>query len=408
MNNKTVVIIGAGQSGAWVAKTLRHYDPKVNILLIGQEQTMPYERPALSKGVLQGSEAAPPFLLRTTEVDEQNIEMMLGVSVISIDRFEKQVLLSTGLRVQYDRLVIATGGRARKPNIKNLELPCVYTLRTWDDALQLQKQLKNNAKILVIGGGWIGLEVAATASKMGCEITLIEAGSRLCARSIPCEISQFLLEKHISAGIDIQLNGVVHEIQRNNNGKLEVLTHSGFEQFDAVIIGIGLEPNTNLASDCGLIVENGIVVDEKGKTSDPNIYATGDVTNQPLKWAGLQASRTIRFESWANAQNQGIIVGQALANVEVNEQEIPWFWSDQLDMNIQVLGLPINNQGKKIIRGSMEDNKFCMYELFGNSINSVIAVNMAKELKLAKKWMKSGHFPNPEQLGDLNFRLDKF
>lgn len=403
-----VVIVGAGQAGAWVARTVRENAAEAQITLIGEEVHEPYERPPLSKGVMSGAESSPPCVLSAMQAQELNIDMRLGITVTSIDRVEKRVRLSTGEEASYDKLVLATGGSARRPNIPGIDLPGVHTLRTLDDAVRLRTDMQTGKSLLVLGGGWIGLEVAATARQLGMSVTLIEGGSRLCARSVPPDVSDFLLARHLREGVNVHLNGALTAIRNDTDGRLRAVTHYGEQSFDAIVVGIGLDPNTALAKGCGLEVSNGVLVDILGRSSDLNIYATGDVANQPCTWNGGDPGSRIRLESWANAQNQGIAVGRALTGYKANySQDIPWFWSDQYDLNLQVLGIPTSG-GKNVWRGSPESGKFCIFQLVDERIQSVIAVNMARELKIAKRWIKSGICPLASQLSHLEFKLDKF
>lgn len=401
------VIVGAGQSGAWVARTLRELQPEVEIILVGDETSAPYERPPLSKGVLSGTQEAPPSLLSIEQARDLDINMQLGVEVQVINRRQRSLVLSNGVALTYDKLVLATGGRARLPELAGVDLPAVHTLRTLNDAKRLRNSLRAGRKLLVLGGGWIGLEVAATARSSGLSVTLIEGGSRLCARSVTPDVSAFLLERHVHAGVDVQLSGAVTAISETDGGMLTATTHRGRQAFDLIVVGIGLQPNTALGEACGLEINNGIVVDANGRTSDPDIYAAGDVTNQPCSWAGAKLGARIRLESWANAQSQGIAVGRALAGMDPGQRDLPWFWSDQYELNLQVLGTP-SSDAVTVQRGQKDDGKFCLFQFLDERLHAVIAVNMPREVKLAKRWMKAGTWPDHLELSDPQFRLDKF
>lgn len=401
------VIVGAGQAGAWVAKTLRELAPAEDIVLLGDETFAPYERPPLSKDVLSGAKELPPFLLSEEQARESSITMRLGVAVLSIDREAKSLELSDRTSLDYDRLVLTTGGRARVLDLPGIDLPGVHTLRTLQDAQRLKRNLQPEKRLLVVGGGWIGLEVAATAQSLGLHVTLIEGGDRLCARSLTPDVSKFLLERHRREGVDVQLGGALTAIDSTDDGALCVTTHLGKQNFDHIVVGIGLQPNTDLAQACGLDVDGGIVVDIQGRTSDSCIYAAGDVTSQPCPWDLARPGSRVRLESWANAQNQGIAVGRALAGLDSIEPDLPWFWSDQYDINLQVLGMPSLN-ATTVKRGKFEEEKFCLFQFVDGRLCSVIAVNMSRELKLAKRWIKAGISPTPSSLSDPGFRLDKF
>lgn len=401
------VIVGAGQAGAWVARALRQHSREAEIVLLGQEPHPPYERPPLSKAVMSGAQPDPPCLLSVRQAHELDIQLKLSATAVAIDRGHRQVMLAQEPPLSYDTLVLATGGKARRPGIPGGNLDGVYTLRSLDDAVQLRSALQAGRRLLVVGGGWIGLELAATARLLGLQVCVIESGPRLCARSVPAGVSDFLLRLHRAQGVEVQLDGAVTAIERpENGGPLQAHTHRGLRQADVIVFGIGLEPDTALASACGLQVDNGIVVDAHCRTSDPSIYAIGDVANQPCAWPGAPAGARIRLESWANAQNQGIAVGHALSGKAPGQQDLPWFWSDQYDVNLQVLGIP-SDAGTHIMRGSANDTKFCVFQVVDGRLHSVIAVNMAKELKLAKRWHKQGRCPGVAELQNPATRLER-
>lgn len=401
-----IVILGAGQSGAWAARAAREVSHDSQIILIGKEDIAPYERPPLSKGVLTDLERTPPCVLSQAQAESLNIDMRLGVQARLIDRIQKQVLLSNGDVLPYDKLALCTGGVARKPKLPGFDLPGVYTIRTLDDALRLRAALLPGKRLLVVGGGWIGLEIAATARQLGLNVTVIEAGSRLSARSVPPEISQFLLLKHRSEGVNVVLNGNVRKICATAHG-LSVSTHVGAQIYDLIVFGIGLEPNVELASTCELEVNNGIVVNDVGQTSDPDIYAAGDVANQPCNWPGATPGQRIRLESWANAQNQGQSVGKAMAGEKPSFGDLPWFWSEQYDVNVQVVGLPVSD-ALTVCRGEITSNSFMLFQFSGLNLQAAIAVNNAKGLKLAKRWIRLRNWPSIQQLADTAFKLEKF
>lgn len=403
------VVIGAGQSGAWVARTLREHRPDAQVALVGDEALAPYERPPLSKSILAGSEFEPSYLLSVEQARTAGIDMRLNTRATGIDRDCKVVSLSNGDRISYDKVVIATGGRARIPNFPGIDLPSVHTLRSWDDAMRIRVALEKAAgcRMLVLGGGWIGLEVAATATRLGAQVTLLEGNTRLCARSVPPVISDFLMQRHRDNGVDVKTNSSLLAIEQNPDGSLDTITSDGRQTVDLVLIGVGLSPGVELAVECGLDVDNGILVNAFGRTSDPDIYAVGDVANQPCGWPSAQLGARIRLESWANAQSQGIAVGRSLAGLPTAVPEIPWFWSDQYNLNLQVLGFP-SAEEPYVVRGDMKGDKFCLFQLRDGRLNSVIAVNAARDLKLAKRWMHAGSSPSAAELEDPTFRLDQF
>ncbi|WP_407792362.1 NAD(P)/FAD-dependent oxidoreductase [Pigmentiphaga litoralis] len=402
-----VVIIGAGQAGAWTARSLRTEVPDAHITLIGDEPHAPYERPPLSKGVLAGHQEAPPCLLSATQAQDLNIDLQLSSLVTRIDRSSRTVWHGAEARLPYSHLVLATGGRARPAVVSGADLPGVHTLRSMQDAVRLREAMRSAQRLLVVGGGWIGLEVAATARRMGLDVLLIEHGPRLCARSVPPAISDVLLQMHRREGVEVQFGTTLLSMAARSDGAgLVAETSTGqAESVDLVVLGMGLVPNVELALACGLDVNDGVVVDVTGRTSDPLIYAVGDVARRPCAWPGAIAGSTSRMESWANAQNEGIALGRTLAGRERTAPELPWFWSDQYDSHLQVLGVP-QGSPETILRGSVADGKFCMFEMVDGRFQSMIAVNMPKEIKLAKRWNKQNRWPSASALADTTVALE--
>lgn len=397
-----VVIIGAGQAGAWVARSLREGGHEGGILLLGREPHAPYERLPLSKGVLSGAQEHPPVLLTAQQCEALRVDFRPGVEAVGIDRAGHLVRCADGSLVHYDKLVLATGGRPRQLSCPGADLPSVHALRTIEDSRAIARHLVPGNRLLVIGGGWIGLEIAATARKKQVNVMLLEAGPRLCARSLPPRFSEFLLEKHRQEGVEVRLSTTITSFSVGLQRALAVQLPGESQEFDAVVVGIGLVLDTSLAEACGLEVRDGIVVDQSGRTSDPDIYAAGDVANQPNSWAGCR----LRFESWANAQNQAIAVGKAIAGGNGAYDEIPWFWSDQYNLNLQVLGTPSNDL-EGTLRGSAEEGAFSMFQISDGRLHSVISVNAPRDIKVAKRWLKQGACPSADMLADRSVRLDK-
>ncbi len=398
-----VVIVGAGQAGAWVAKSLRASGYGGRIVLLGDERWMPYERPSLSKSLLSGLAQEPIFALTEAEAQAAAIDVRLGTSVSRIARDEHAVICADGERIAYDQLVLATGGHARVPSVPGIDLPGVHTLRTVDDCRSLAARLQPGRRALIVGGGWIGLEVAATLRKADLSVTVVEAGERLCARSVPPVVSDFLLQLHRQAGVAVHLGGSLESIEQAPDGSLTARISGQPVEADVVVVGIGLVPNTGLASDCGLEVANGVVVDAQGRSSDADIFAVGDVANQLSSWTG---GRT-RFECWFNAQNQAVSVGKALAGETVHHDDLPWFWSDQYDCNIQVLGVPVMGPAELVVRGSIEEHRFTMFQFVEGTLRAVVAVNSGRDIKVARRWMNEGRVLDPLSLTDASVRLDR-
>ena len=399
---RTVVVIGGGQAAGWVVKTLRTEGFEGRLVMIADEVHLPYERPPLSKGVLAGE--ADIETVRIAKPDEfatLNVETWQPDCAVAIDRTKRTVTTRSGREVKYDRLVIATGGAARRLPASVAKSAHVTYLRTLDEALALGERLRRSQRVLVVGGGWIGLEVAATARKLGVAATVIEGAPRLCARSLPQEVADFLLELHRANGVDVRLNSALVSLEDREEGGVRATFADGSTlDADFAVAGIGLTPNTALAQEAGLAVEDGIVVDEFGETSDADIFACGDVANHPNAWL----KRRVRLESWANAQNQAIAAAKAVLGVKAPYAEIPWFWSDQYDVNLQILGdLPAGLT--PVLRGSLDEKRVTLFFVEDGHLRGVIAINAARNLKLARKWMNQGRAVDVAALVDTSKAL---
>ncbi|WP_343673878.1 NAD(P)/FAD-dependent oxidoreductase [Paraburkholderia heleia] len=399
---RTVVVIGGGQAAGWVVKTLRKEGYAGRLVMIADEVHLPYERPPLSKAVLAGE--ADIETVRIAKPDEfaaLNVETWQPDCATSIDRTARMVTTRSGREVQYDRLVIATGGAARKLPASIVKSAHVTYLRTLDEALALGERLRSSRRVLVVGGGWIGLEVAATARKLGVQATVVEGAPRLCARSLPENVSRFLLDLHRANGVDVRLNAMLITLEDRAEGGVRATFADGSTlDADFAVAGIGLVPHTALAVAAGLSVDDGIVVDEFGETSDSCIFACGDVANHPNAWL----KRRVRLESWANAQNQAIAAAKAVLGVKTPYAEIPWFWSDQYDVNLQILG-DIPAGVAPVLRGSLEEKRASLFFVADGHLRGAIAINAARELKLARKWMGQGRAVDLAALADTSKAL---
>jgi len=364
-----VVVVGAGQAGGWAAKTLHDAGFSGEIVLIGNESHQPYQRPPLSKEILLGEKPPESTYLWPEGLP---IHFISGTHVRKIDRVSKSLKLSDQRELPYDKLILATGGRVRR-----LDIPGAHYLRTIEDAIGLRIALLGRGNVLVVGGGWIGLEAAAAAKSMGCCVTVVEAADRLCGRVMPAIVSDYLKNLHERHGVDIRVNGTLN-------------LHTA----STIVVGIGIVPNVELAQEAGLRVENGIRVTRFGVTSDPDILAVGDVANID----------GVRLESWANAQNQAISAAKTLAGIETPYQEIPWFWSNQYHVNLQFLGLPKSGQ-EVVVRGDPTRDKFTMFFLDGPHIAAVVAANNMRELKIARRLMETNTPVDLACLGDESKQL---
>ncbi len=400
-DSRTFAIIGASQAGGWIAKTLRAEGFDGRVVLIGEENFLPYERPPLSKAALLGEAALdstyfwPPETYR-----ELNIETMLGVRATAIDRAAKQVTLDNGEARAYDRLAITPGSRPRLMPIDGTDLAGVHYLRTLEDTLAIQADAKDGATALIVGGGWIGLEGAATLGKLGCKSVVVEAADRLCGRAVTPEISAWMLKYHRGHGIDVRLNTGVERFDGDGTLQRAILSDGHTIDCSLAVIGIGVLANSEIAADAGIDVDNGIKVDDLCRTSDPDIFAAGDVTNHPNALLG----KRIRLESWENAQNQGIAAGKSMLDKGERYSEIPWFWSDQHDANIQMIGLP-EAWDEVTTRGNPDDGAFMSVYLKDSKIIGAIAVDNPRDLRFAKRLMQAEKRVSAADIADTSIKM---
>lgn len=404
MHDDRIVIIGAGQAGGTVAATLRQLGHGGAITLVGDEAWPPCERPPLSKGVLQGStEVDKTFLRPSAFYAEQRIALLTSQRVLSIDRAARggQLQLSGADPLAYDRLVIATGARARRLTVPGADHPQVHVLRSIDDSLRLRAALSPSSRLLIVGGGFIGLEIGASACSMGVAVTVIEQAPRLMGRVLPAAVSAHLAALHAAHGVEIH-TGVTLQALRHLAGGVVAQTSAGPIAADVVAVGVGSIPNTELAADAGLKVDDGVVVDEFGHTSDPHIWAAGDVTRHfnPL----LQ--RHLRLESWKNAQNQAIAVAKSLAGQAVPYAELPWLWTDQFDLNLQLAGLPQGGEAL-VWRGSPAEGRFTVFGLVDGVPRFAIAANQGRDMRFAQQLIQRAQAVDAERLADATTPLQR-
>ena len=333
----TFVIVGAGQAGACAARTLRDRGHAGRIVLCGAEAHAPYERPPLSKGLVTGAtDAAETTLLGVAEMQALGIEFMPGRNAVALDPAARQVRFADGGALAYDKLLLATGGSPCRPPLPGFDSVRVRTLRTLDDALALRAALAAQPRLAIIGGGWIGLEVAATARMLGCAVTVIEAASRLCARSVMAPVSAFLRERHETAGVAVRVGQGVTALEEDAHGARVVLADGTQVDADLVLLGVGMQPNDSLAREAGIACARGVLVDASCRSADPHVYAAGDVA----VLAHPRVPEGLRLESWQNAQDQGTAAARAMLGEPVNYAPVPLVWSEQYEHMIQIAGFP--------------------------------------------------------------------
>jgi NADPH-dependent 2,4-dienoyl-CoA reductase/sulfur reductase-like enzyme len=399
-----LLIIGASYAGVQAAISAREAGYRAPIRIVADEADLPYQRPPLSKAYLAGTVAHSNLILRGADFfAAQRIDMQLRVRAVRIDRDAHCVELQSGEKLGYDTLLIATGSRARKLAIPGHDRDGISYLRTLDDAVDLKRRLEAATSVVIVGGGFIGLEVAATAAKAGKTVTLIEAASRLLERAVSPLISNYLRDLHQSHGVDIRFNETVVRIDDGPDGTHDVVCGDGSSiHGDLIVAGIGGIANDELAAAAGLTCSNGIDVDDCGRTDAPGIYAAGDCSNH---YSHL-ASRRVRLESVQNATDQGKAVGAAIAGKPEPYDSVPRFWSDQYDAKLQIVGLSAPSD-LAVIRGAIDQGRFSVFYYRGAALTAVDSINRPGDQMIARRLIAAARSPTLEQAADPAFDLKK-
>ena len=391
---ETIVIIGAGQAGAQAAYALRERGFAGRIVLLGDEAQAPYQRPPLSKTFLANGLSVERLYLRPLSFYASNdIELRLHAPVERIDPQSAQVLLHGGVRIGYDQLLLATGSRPRLLQVPGGRGTDIHYLRTIQDALRLRAKIGPGRRVAIIGGGYIGLEVAAIASVGGAIVSVLETEDRVLGRVTTPPISDFLATAHRGHGVAIQCNNRV--ISFAGGERLEaIICEHGSQKADLAVIGIGAEPNVELAKNAGLLCENGIVVDEYCRTSEPNILAAGDCTSH----FNALLRRRLRLESVQNAVDQATIAAINMTGGNCRYAEVPWFWSNQYEYKLQTAGC-FDGYDEIEERGSREDGRFALVYRKQGVLLAVDAVNMPREYMTVRKQLREPQRRDAESAG---------
>jgi 3-phenylpropionate/trans-cinnamate dioxygenase ferredoxin reductase subunit len=393
---KNIVIVGAGQAAAQCIVSLRHDGFDGRISLVGQERYLPYQRPPLSKKFLAGDMDRERLFLRPEHFySDQQIDLHLGKRAYSIDRSRKRLHLESGESLDFDRLVLATGSRVRRLTVPGSDSPLIHYLRGIDDVEQIRPNFTKGKHLIVVGGGYIGLEVAAVAVSAGLTVTVIEMMDRVMARAVAPVVSDFYTRVHETAGVRIRLGTGVREFRSHKDQVEVVCSDDQIFLGDLVLAGVGILPVTDLAVESGVRCDNGISVDEYCRTSDDSIFAAGDCTNHPNPLIG----GNLRLESVHNAQEQGKTAALTILGKMEAYAQIPWFWSDQYDLKLQITGLS-GGHTAITVRGDPESRSFAVFYWQNDRLLAVHAINSPREFMLSKKLIAHRAKLDPTRVSD--------
>jgi 3-phenylpropionate/trans-cinnamate dioxygenase ferredoxin reductase subunit len=394
------VIVGGGQGGFQAAASLREAGYGERIVIVGEEPALPYQRPPLSKAYLLGDTTAERLQFRPGSFYEKHaIEVVTGTRVAAIERAASRVTLASGTPLDYDHLVLATGARNRKLPVEGADLDGVMYLRTLAEADAIKAHFAAATNIVVAGAGFIGLELAAVASKLGKSVHVIEPLGRVMSRAVTPAVSQFFSEAHAAFGVNLLLNTRLQSIQGANGRVTNVTLGDGRSlPADLVLVGIGIEPAADLAQACGLPVANGIAVDARLLTADPKISAIGDCASFPCN------DGMLRLESVQNAVDQGRCVAKRIAGQPADYHAVPWFWSDQRDLKLQMVGLTAGCD-RTVVRGDPAARAFSVFCFRGGTLLGIESVNRAADHMFGRRLLAAGETVTPEEAGDPAFDL---
>ncbi len=402
-SNSDILIVGAGQATGQLLISLKQKKYKGKIKVFADEKYYPYQRPPLSKKYLSGELSYERLFIKQRKFfDELDVEFNLSCRVEKISTNKKQIQTKEGQH-NYERLVIATGTRPRRISIDLQESKNIYYLRNIEDAEKIKHSIKQNQSIVIIGGGYIGLEVAATAIKFGCEVTVIEQQDRVMKRVVSKEVSNFFEDYHLSQGVRFIFNDEINSIKRVNNKHEISLSTGKIIHADSILVGIGGIPNTEIAENTDIEINNGISIDSKCKTNINNIFSMGDCTNF---WSELYGKK-IRLESVQNAIDQAKVLADNIMNIDSRYDSVPWFWSDQYDLKLQIAGLS-EGYDETILRGDKKTKSFSCLYLKEGKIIAIDAINRPKDFIQSKVLIQEKRRIDREKASNEDFELKQF
>ncbi|MGZ5837473.1 MAG: NAD(P)/FAD-dependent oxidoreductase [Xanthobacteraceae bacterium] len=391
---RKIVVIGCGPAGVWAAISAKKQDPAASVTLLSDEHGEPYEKPPLSKGVLTGKARAEDALIAGAKgIASHGVEIRNHARCVAIDRAERTLSLKNGAKISYDALVIATGSLVRQLPMFPAGMPGIHYLRTEADARALKTALGNAKTLVIIGAGLIGLEVAASAREIGLDVIVLEVAPRILARVTDPETGARVHAAHRDHGVDIRLDTTITSVDTETDGRVVIATNHGVIHADAVLVGAGAIPDTSLAEAAGLAVDNGIVIDDQCRTSDPAIFAAGDVTRFPGPH-GL-----IRLEDWRHAQDHGAVAGKNAAGAGEIYHPVPSFWSEQYDLYLQGVGWPRAQPGTYVHR-PMGERASLVFQVEGTQLIYALGVNVQRDIATARRLIERRIAVDPSDLAD--------
>lgn len=385
------IVIGAGHAGTQVAAALRQEGYREPVLVVGREPDLPYHRPPLSKAFLKGASDAVQPLKGEAFYEANAIDLMLGSQVVSIDPDQHSVLMQDGERRSYAKLVLATGAIPRIPSVAGAGLAGIVSVRTIEDSRRLRGMLSRVEKVVVVGGGFIGLEIAATLMGLGKKVTVLEMAGRVLGRAVSPIVSDHVMARLCRQGVDIRLDTGLAAIEGRDGRACSVATSAGETiPADLIVLGVGVDPDCALAKDAGLACDDGILVDETLTTSHPDILAIGDCA----RFDHWHAGRSVRLESVQNATDQARLAARTVMGGREAYRAVPWFWSDIGDMKLQMVGLSFDADNH-VVAGLPGENAFSVYHFSGDRLVAIDSVNRPTDHMMGRKMMAAGFSPSP-------------
>jgi 3-phenylpropionate/trans-cinnamate dioxygenase ferredoxin reductase component len=392
----TIVIIGGGQAGAQSVDTLRREGFAGRLVLICEEDMLPYQRPPLSKKFLSGELTADRLLFRHRAFyDEHAIELKLGVRATRLATGARRIALSNGEEIAYDRLLMCLGSLPRSLSCPGSDLPGIHYLRGIADVAGIQQGLKPGARAVIVGGGYIGLEVAATARHMGCAVTVLEMADRVMNRVVASNVSEYFAHEHRTQGVKIICNSRVVRLEGSGRVERVICADGSMYPADLLIVGVGVVANSQLAIDAGIKCENGIVVDEYCRTSDPAVFAAGDCTN----YFSPRYQTRVRLESVDNAFEQSKVAALNMLDRQTVYDRVPWFWSDQFDNKLLIVGVS-QGHDQQLTRGDPATRSFSVCYIKGGELLAIEAINHSKDYMAGRKLIAERMRPDLDKLAD--------